>query len=164
MRTASTSIGSGRYYFWKLASFTDSESATSWILKLIFPYQCVLIWSWMWLKFGTHSISTTWATWRLRRERGQYSLCAFCDLLSLHNRYADGSHVKYSWQYLHNETVCSNLGYKTFNIQKLHSRSASSHTSPRRALIFKGTIPSARVRPTLTIAVAAPASWAALWE
>lgn len=34
----------------------------------------------------------------------------------------------------------------------------SSHTSPNRALIFKGTKSSARVTPTLTIAVAAPAS------
>lgn len=46
--------------------------------------------------------------------------------------------------------------------QSLASTKQNAITSPNRALIFRGTKSSARVTPTFTIAVAAPALLAAL--
>lgn len=54
------------------------------------------------------------------------------------------------------------FGVVNMQYTELTVKNSSSHTSPNLALIFKGTNSSARVTPTLTIAVAAPASWAAL--
>lgn len=101
------------------------------------------LWGVSWWETGIHGI--------------QMQLGTSLHLLSLHRRYADGSHVKYSRQDLHNIML---VRFWVINMQysELPVKISSSHTSPNRALIFKGTKSSARVTPTLTIAVAAPAS------
>lgn len=62
--------------------------------------------------------------------------------------------------------ICNNaklVRFETVSMQNAifsiaSQRINSSHTSPNRAFIFKGTKLSARVTPMFTIAVAAPAS------